>query len=46
VLFNGWVKDKKGKTREEDNRIATAQSLLREFLREFPGGMIPRGGKV
>lgn len=40
VLFNGWVKDKAGKTDREDREIAKAQSLLEEFLSEFPGGNI------
>lgn len=40
VLFNGWEKDKKGRTKEEDTRIATARALLDEFLVEFPGGKI------
>jgi hypothetical protein len=38
VLFNGWVKDKEGRSREEVEKVATAQSLLSEFLAEYPGG--------
>lgn len=45
VLFNGWMKDKKGKSKEETHKIQTAQSLLQEFLNEYPKGAIPHGGK-
>jgi hypothetical protein len=40
VLFNGWVKDKKGKTEKEKREIGRALELLAEFLQEFPGGRI------
>jgi hypothetical protein len=38
VLFNGWVKDKKGRTGREDREIEKALDLYNEFLREFPEG--------
>jgi hypothetical protein len=38
VLFNGWVKDKRGKTDREDREIERALDLYNEFLREFPEG--------
>ena len=38
VLFNGWVKEKKGKTQKEEREIDKALSLYDEFLNEFPGG--------
>jgi hypothetical protein len=37
VLFNGWVKQKEGRTRKEDTEIERAQSLLAEYSTE-PGG--------
>jgi hypothetical protein len=40
VLFNGWIKDKKGKNKEELSKVATAKTLLTEFLTEYPGGKI------
>lgn len=40
ILFNGWTKDKQGKTEREDREIEKAQSLYTEFLREYPGGDI------
>jgi hypothetical protein len=40
VLFNGWVKDKEGKTDKEDREITRALSLYQEFLQEYPGGTI------
>lgn len=40
VLLNGWVKDKEGKTREEDREIEKAQSLCNEYMNEYPGGNI------
>jgi hypothetical protein len=40
VLFNGWVKDKAGKTEREAREVARAKNLLEEFLFEFPGGNI------
>jgi hypothetical protein len=33
-LFNGWVKDKAGKAREEERQIQTAQTLLNEHETE------------
>jgi len=39
VLLNGWVKDKRGKSREEAREIEKAKSLYEEFQREFPGGI-------
>jgi hypothetical protein len=38
VLFNGWIKDKKGKTEKETREIEKAQTVYSEFLQEFPGG--------
>jgi hypothetical protein len=35
ILFNGWSKDKDGRTKEEDSQIATAQSLLAEYQEEL-----------
>jgi hypothetical protein len=40
ILFNGWAKDKQGKTRREDREIEKAQLLYGEFLKEYPGGKI------
>ncbi len=40
ILLDGWVKDKEGKTKKEDQRIEAAQGLLAEFLAEFPGGKV------
>jgi hypothetical protein len=40
VLFNGWVKEKRGRTEKEDREIAKAQSLYSEFLDEYPGGRL------
>lgn len=40
VLFNGWIKDKKGKTDREVREIQRAIDLYGEFLAEFPGGNI------
>lgn len=34
VLLNGWVKDKKGKGKEEASKINTAITLYREYLEE------------
>lgn len=31
VLLSGWIKDKKGKAREEARKIETAKSLHREY---------------
>jgi len=33
ILFNGWVKDKRGKG-EENQEIEKAQNLYREYLNE------------
>ena len=40
VLLSGWVKDKKGKGKEEEREIKRAKDLEREFLAEYPGGRI------
>jgi hypothetical protein len=40
VLLNGWTKDKAGRSKEEDHKIKSAQTLLAEFLAEYPGGKI------
>jgi hypothetical protein len=40
VLFNGWVKDKQGKTEKEAREIEKALGLYVEFMSEFPGGVI------
>lgn len=40
VLFNGWVKDKKGKTEREEREIEKALELYRDFMSEFPGGQL------
>jgi hypothetical protein len=37
VLLSGWVKDKKGRNRQETNEIATAMSLYAEYLNERKG---------
>ncbi|MCC6653075.1 MAG: hypothetical protein IT348_18120 [Candidatus Eisenbacteria bacterium] len=37
VLLNGWVKDKAGRSREEDREIARAQGYLKELLTEDGG---------
>ena len=39
TLFNGWSKDKEGKTKREDAEILKAQTLYREF-RPKPGGSL------
>ncbi len=38
VLFNGWIKDKRGKTDKEAREIEKAIGLHSEFLAEYPGG--------
>lgn len=38
VLLNGWVKDKRGKTKEEIREIGRARGYMDEFLAE-PGGL-------
>jgi hypothetical protein len=40
VLYNGWIKDKEGKTGKEDREIEKALSLHEEFMQEFPGDNI------
>jgi hypothetical protein len=40
VLFNGWVKEKRGRTEKENREIAKAISLYNEFLHEYPGGKV------
>jgi hypothetical protein len=40
ALFNGWVKDKQGKTEKEAREIEKALCLYAEFMNEFPGGVI------
>jgi hypothetical protein len=37
VLFNGWIKDKEGKTDREKREIEKAIDLYTEFSEEFPG---------
>ena len=37
VLLNGWIKDKKGKSKRERNEVATAQTLLGECIAERKG---------
>ena len=41
VLFNGWKKDKDGRSDREDREIEKAISIYNEFLEEYPGGNIP-----
>lgn len=38
VLFNGWIKDKPGKTERETREIQKALDLYKEFNCEFHGG--------
>ncbi len=38
VLFNGWIKDKKGRTDREDREIQRAISLYAEFVAESRQG--------
>jgi hypothetical protein len=38
VLFNGWVKDKEGKAKQEKREIQKALDLYAEFIEEFNGG--------
>jgi hypothetical protein len=38
ILFNGWVKEKRGKTERENREIEKATGLYQEFLDESPGG--------
>ena len=40
VLYNGWVKDKKGKTEKEKREIEKALTVHEEFLAEFKGGKV------
>ena len=44
VLFNGWIKEKRGKTEEENRQIVRAKDLYQEFMTEYPGGKICRVG--
>ncbi len=37
VLFNGWVKDKPGKTGKEEREIGTALALFGEYTDEILG---------
>ena len=37
VLFNGWVKDKSGKTGKEEREIGTAFALFAEYMAEISG---------
>jgi len=37
VLFGGWIKDKRGKTEEEKQKVRTAISIYKEFSQEYPG---------
>lgn len=39
VLFNGWVKEKRGRTQKEDREIERAIALYAEFRQEDSGGM-------
>jgi hypothetical protein len=41
VLFNGWKKDKDGRSDREDREIDKAISIYNEFLAEYLGGNIP-----
>jgi len=38
ILFNGWAKDKAGRTAREDREIQKAQDLYAEFLDELRKG--------
>jgi hypothetical protein len=38
VLFSGWVKQKRGKTKKEDRQITRAVALYNEFVVENQGG--------
>jgi len=38
VIFNGWTKDKEGRTAREDREIQRAQVLYEEFLNELSKG--------
>jgi len=40
VLYNGWIKDKEGKTEREGREIEKALDLHAEFMAEFPGGSV------
>jgi hypothetical protein len=40
VLFNGWAKQKTGKTKKEHREIECAMEVYAEFMNEFPGGNI------
>jgi hypothetical protein len=34
ILLHGWSKDKEGKSKEENNQVATAMTLYEEYLAE------------
>jgi len=38
IVFNGWAKDKSGRTTREDREIEKAQDLFTEFLNELSKG--------
>jgi hypothetical protein len=40
ILLNGWVKQKRGKTEQENREIEKALNLYGEFLKETGGGVI------
>lgn len=40
ILFNGWIKEKVGKTQKEDREIERATNLYKDFLNEYPGGKL------
>lgn len=40
ILFNGWIKEKRGRTEREKREIERAKSLYKEFLEEYDGGNI------
>jgi len=38
ALFNGWIKDRRGRTEKEAREIDKAVGLYAEFTKEFQGG--------
>ncbi len=40
VLFNGWVKEKRGETIKESREVEKALALYGGFLAEYPGGNV------
>lgn len=40
VLFSGWVKQKRGKSKKEDREIQRAKRIYEEFMKEYPGGNV------